>query len=360
MMQLRPSSSHRWTKCFAYPRFIYTLPPQLSGDAAREGTCAAWLAERVIKGEVQKCSDLLGESHENGWLIENDMVSYIQDYVDHIVSRGGKIDVERKVRLNEMIAGTPDAYAVLQDDVLYGDDLKFGFEIVDPFMNTQLIIYMGAIIRQFMKYERNIRKVVLGIYQPRPYHPDGVYRTWEITPEELMMHVREIEECGHACQMPNSLATPGPHCNHCEAAASCVALTHSVYKAFATIDDERQGHLTPLELSRELDFISRAEKLITSRKKALETEAIARMKSSQDIPTYGFEERYGNRVFTKPADIIKAVTGRDPASGKLCTPAELIRRGANKNTVYNMSQTPRIAPKLKKLSVDHYSKLFEK
>ena len=60
----RPSASSIWTKCVGYPRLISTLPKgweTRSADPAREGTCAAWVAEMVLTGVAQECHDMIGE-----------------------------------------------------------------------------------------------------------------------------------------------------------------------------------------------------------------------------------------------------------------------------------------------------------
>lgn len=366
MLQLRPSSSHIWSgdvPCNAMPRFAAELPEEPPSDPAREGTCAAWVAEMVLTGEASTAPDLIGKTHKNGWLVENEMADYIQGYVNHLRSHGGQIHAERKVKLNSMIQGTPDAFAtaVSVEDGWYDlivDDLKYGFDIVSPYRNTQVSIYAGAILRMLRATVR-IRRVIIGIYQPRAHHPEGIYRTWEIWPEQLMEFVQKIERDGHDAQATDSVATPSYHCEHCPAAATCVALTHSIYKGFRVLSDERQGGLTAEQMAQELDFINLMAKLVKGRRSALHTEATARMKRSEHIPGYGFEEKFGNRVFTKDALAIMATTGIDPHEPrKLCTPAELIRRGAKKEIVDGMTKQPRIPPKLVKFDPDHFKRLF--
>lgn len=351
------------------PRLAASLPEEPPSDPAREGTCAAWLAEMVLRGEVSKADEMVGESHENGWLIEDDMAHHIQGYVDHLTSRGGQIHVERKVRLNEMIAGTPDAFATAvstERDMydLFVDDLKYGYDIVDPYRNTQVSIYAGAIMR---KFRGKIRRVVIGIYQPRAWHPQGIYRTWELWPENLSKFVREIEASGHDCQATDSKATPGFHCEHCPVAGSCVALTHSIYKGWRVISDERQGTLTGRRLAEEIEFIDMMEKMVKARRSQLRAEATARIKAGQFVPDYGFEEAFGNRKFTADAMTLMVQTGVDPYEDrKLCTPAELIRRtpkGRRKEVekiIEGMTTRPRIPPKLVKYDQDHFKRLFGK
>ena len=47
-IETRPSAAHRWTKCSAAPLFASRAGPQPTSDPAREGTCAAWVAELML------------------------------------------------------------------------------------------------------------------------------------------------------------------------------------------------------------------------------------------------------------------------------------------------------------------------
>jgi len=182
MIPLRPSSAAIWTKCAAMPRITAQVPDEPPSDPAREGTCAAWVAEMVITGAVPDAATLLNEPHpENGWVVDAAMAYHIQNYVDMLRSRGGTVDAERTVSLNEMIRGTPDAFGVATNDELYVDDLKYGYEIVES-TTPQVTIYAGALFRLLQRKRVHIKRVHLGIYQPRAYHPAGVHRMRSLWP----------------------------------------------------------------------------------------------------------------------------------------------------------------------------------
>lgn len=361
MIELRPSASSHWFHCAAQPRLAMEVVEQVT-DPAREGTCAAWVAEMVLKGDYPSAKHMLGLSHENGWLIEADMVDYVQGYVDHVKSRGGDVHTERHVRLNEMIAGTPDSFAIYKDDLLIVDDLKYGFDIVNPYRNTQISIYAAAIYNRYLApYDRKVRKIIIGVYQPRAAHPDGIYRTWEVFPEDLFDFIKEIIAAGHNAQSVDAMATPGFHCNHCKAAANCVALASSVYEAYRTISSSQSHHMNDREISTELRFLTMFETMVTARKKSVEAEAVSRIKNSGYIPGWAFENRVGKSKLSVSPEIAEMLTGKNAyAEPKPCTPAELIRRGANKETVKRLSTRPNLEPKLIPVEKDHFAKMFER
>lgn len=354
MIHLRPSSAHVWTKCALSPRLMALAPPEEPSDPAREGTCAAWVAEMVLRGERTDCAAMINEAHENGWVVDVPMARYVQGYVDTVRSYGGQIDVERKVRLNGHIAGTPDSFAILADDTLRVDDLKYGFEIVEP-TTPQIHIYGGALVRQLAARDVKIRRVILGVYQPRAFHPSGIHRTITMWPEDFMRKVHEIERAGEAAQRDDAMATPGLHCRRCSGAARCSAVTHEVYKCHTVMLNGQQRPMTPRELAQEMEFLELAEALLKGRKDAIEAEASAR---SEAIPGWHKERGRGQRRWKVDASMVRMVTGIDPTAGKMVTPAELERMGAAPELVEHLTETPLTKAKWKRVPEGYYAALF--
>ena len=357
MIELRPSSSPIWTKCALAPRLMALAPPEQPSDPAREGTCAAWVAELVLRGERADCHAMIGEAHENGWVVDVPMAYYVQGYVDTLRKYGGKIDVERKVRLNDHIAGTPDSFATLADDTLRVDDLKYGFEIVEP-TTPQIYIYAGALVRQIYRNGGTVSRVVLGIYQPRAVHPSGIHRTITMFPEDLMMKVHEIEHAGEAAQRDDAMATPGRHCRRCSGAAQCFAVAHEIYKCYTRMFNGQQRTLTPKEMAQEMEFLETAEAMLKGRKDAIHAEAEARRNKGESIPGWHMERGVGQRRWKMGATTVKMVTGVDPTSGKMVTPAELERQGADPELVKHLTETPSTKAKWKPVPEGYYAALF--
>ena len=347
MMQLRPSSAHIWTKCSAQPRLAVGVPPEPESDPAREGTCAAWLAECVLTKQAPDCAAMIGAQHDNGWVVEPAMARHIQGYVDRVRSYGGTIDVERKVKLNDHIQGTPDSYGVLVDGTLRVDDLKYGFDPVEIWENPQVTIYAGAILRHLSARSVTIKRVTLGIYQPRSAHASGIHRTWSIWPEELMQQVRRIEAAALVALSDTAMAVPGEHCRYCVAAAKCTAVAHEVYRCVSRMHHAQGRHMNASEMAEELTFLTVAEAMMKARRDAVSAEAEARMDSGENIPGWHRESGYGQRRWKVPASMVKMLTGIDPLAGKMVTPAELERLGANPDVVTKLADTPRTKAKLR-------------
>ena len=356
--RLRPSASHIWTRCPGFVPLTERLPAfsRIETDPTREGTCAAWVAEVTLGGHVTRCSDMVGEAHVNGWVVDEAMAGYVQNYVDLLRDRyGDAVVAERKFALTDDIAGTPDAHAVVQIGptrwCLNVDDLKYGYDVVEPWDNTQVIIYAGAIARNTaLPAGHTFTQVSLGIYQPRAFHTLGPYRTWQPTVEELSVRLAAIIEAGNAALSPDALCIAGAHCRRCDAASSCSAVAHEAYRAVSTMRNQDQRPMTAREMATELDFLELAERVIKGRRDAVHAEAEARIARGELIPGWTVESGKGQRRWKFDATTVRLWTGIDPLGGKRVTPAELERRGADKAVVKTLTETPSTAPKLKRFS----------
>lgn len=356
-MILRPSASPIWTQCAGYPRLAATMPEQPESDPAREGTCAAWVAEMVLTGQVQTPFDLIGAQHANGWVVEAAMARHIQGYVDLLRSYGGAVYAERRVSLNALIAGTPDAFGVCRDGILRVDDLKYGFEIVEP-TTPQILIYAGALYRMLSADGVVIQSVRLGIYQPRAYHPAGIHRTRNLRITELQYHIATIEAAAGATQDPNAMCVAGDHCRRCEAASKCAAVAHESYRAVTRMHHAQERHMTPEEMAEELAFLDMAEAMIKGRRDAVQAEAEARAQRGENIPGWHLESGYGQRRWKVGAQTIKMLTGIDPTAGKMVTPAEMERQGVDPKVLASLTETPRTKAKLKPMPDGYLSGKF--
>lgn len=363
MIQLRPSSSYKWTRCAASPTFEARSAPQPESDEAREGTCAAWVADCVLKGHAPgpNADSMITATHENGWVVTPDMTYHIQKFVDLIRSYGGAVRSEQKVRLTEFIQGTLDTSIAAEFDlnILRVKDLKYGMKIVEIFENPQLLIYAGGELLR-LGNPASITAVELAIYQPRAFHPDGIHRTWTISTVELWERLNWIVERGNECQKPNPIATPGPQCDHCTGRDSCAAIAFTNYANFdRVIEDTRQRHMTADELSAELSFLDRAERLIKARKSAVFDEGEARLRRGEFVRGWRLEGGKGHRAFTVPASVVEALTGKpalEPAKTK--TPAAMEREGANPEIIALISRAPDTEKRLKKMPSDYIAKAF--
>lgn len=316
-------------------------------DPAREGTCAAWVAESVLVGQYGDCYEMVGEQHENGWIVDQTMARFIQEYVNHVMQAYGDFrNVEKRISLTEDLGGTPDAFAIWPTNGgwhLSVTDLKYGFEIVEPWGNLQLAIYAGAVARLV---PGTVTSIELSIYQPRAYHPHGILRTWKPGVEELTDVLTGVIQAAEVAKQPDALCVAGGHCRYCDAANICSAVAHEAYRAVSTMQNDMRRNLTAAEMSAELDFIELAEKIIKSRKESIRTEAEERIRNGELIQGWTLERAKGRRAWTVDPVTVQLVTGLDPRKEAMVTPAELERMGADPERVKAVTGVPMREPKL--------------
>ncbi len=341
-IETRPSAAHRWTKCSAAPLFASRAGPQPTSDAAREGTCAAWVAELLLTDQPVE----VGMTHENGWEVDADMIGHMQDYAEICRADGGEMWAEKRVRLNPRIAGTADCITLV-DGVLTVRDLKYGFRLVAP-DSPQLIIYAGAMVAG----TPSVTCIRTEIYQPRGFHQDGPRRWIDWTPDQIRTKVKWIIERAEECYKPDPIATPGDHCLYCDGAVGCVALQQTTVTAMAIAVMTGHRDRTPFEMSQALHFYRNALEIISAAAKATEVEAEARAKRGERLPGWGLLPRFGNtRVKASPA-AIKALTGKDATKIVPMNVGDLKLAGLTEAQLSLITERPTTGHKLAPLDSD--------
>lgn len=357
---LRPSNAYIWANCAAAPTFAERVPEPETTDAAREGTCAAWLAEMTLKSGGM-CNDHLNATHANGWLVTAEMVVNVQSYVDMLRGRGGIVSAEQRVYLTEFIHGTLDASTsgAAIATTLYVDDLKYGLEYVEVFEHFQLLIYAAAELRR-LGNPPHITHVQMGIYQPRLPHPDGVHRTWTLTVAELWQWAEWIVARGTLCMLPQPVATPGRHCRRCNALTTCHAAQATLQNGYDFIvNDHRQHERKGDDLAKYLDFLDTLADLAKSAKNAAIAEAEIRMRRGDHVRGWHFKPRKGHRVLKYHPELVRLLTGVNPIMTVPMKPPDLERAGVPKKTVDALSYSPDIGPKLERMADNYIRKAMD-
>lgn len=357
---LRPSSADTWTKCPAQPSIVERLvPPAPSSEPAMEGTCAAWLAEMVLNGEYPDCRSAVGElCPDNNWPVDFEMANLIQGYVDMIKSRGGEIYAEKRVYLTDRIHGTPDCFALfVQNYELHVDDLKYGYGVVEP-TAKQIVIYAGAIFNKLRSEGVDIHRIRLGIYQPRAFHHEGIYRYRTVSANQLLSEVADIIAAGDMALGENPMISPGSHCKYCPAAHVCPGISRELYDIATVLRSNTARHLTDDEIAAQLSFLDTLKDLVKGFETAVEGEAKARLESGTSLPGWTVQRGKGRRRFTRTRAEVRALTGIDPAADSMCTPAELERRGADPALLGMVTETPDTKVKLTRMKQSDFAKQF--
>jgi hypothetical protein len=313
-------------------------------DAAEEGTAAAWAVEVVINGDATCMEDMVGKVHPNGVEIDEDMARHLNDYVTIAASRiNPRAEVYREVAIGNdwYVAGTLDLEGWSSPEDYHIDDLKYGYRVIEP-TSRQVWSYAG------LAYIAGIRapRWHLGIYQPRAVHHLGQHRIMTVTLDQVRQYAEQMVLVGQAIAGGEDTAVPGENCLHCLGGAKCVALTNTIYAMWTPIRSRAILDPSDQQIADELQMLQQMKSMVDARQVAVETEATDRSRRGRMIPGWAMMPRPGQRKFKYDGEVVKVMTGVDPYVTKVCTPAELERRGASKTVVNALSTTPVVGYKL--------------
>jgi hypothetical protein len=250
----------------------------IKNDAAEEGTAAHWVSSQLLHGDIITP----GEFAPNGIEVDEDMVNYAKDYRD-IIDDSNSNDVVEHIEefisipdIAEGFGGTPDYWSVNHARSLIRIvDLKYGFNVVEPFENWQMICYVSGIASKLnipMLLGNYKWTVEIVIYQPRAYHVEGHLRTWSISLCDLIPYIDKLRAAYQQLFLPNPIAVTGSQCKYCEARHVCTTLQQSNYIAIELSQRASALELDINQSGRELLQIEAALEILKARKTGLESQ----------------------------------------------------------------------------------------
>lgn len=334
--RIAPSSAGVWVKCpgsVSMKEACPELPRET--DAHNEGDAAHWLAAQRLQGPIAYGPGLQAP---NGFIITEEMVAYVETYVQDILSRGLPLthieETMASPRIHAESWGSVDAWNFDQSTgTIYIWDFKYGYGIVEVFENWQLINYAIGIIDLVADLDPN-PLVSIRIAQPRPYHKDGPVREWRTTAFKLREYADKLEAAAIEALGSDPSITTGEHCKYCSARSACPA-AHKA--AMSAVDYSMQAgidRLSPEALSDELRVLRRAADAIKYRLTGLEAEAMSQIKNGDTIPGWALDSGIGKAKWSRPIEeifVLGDMLGKDlrkkPAA---ITPAQAKSAGVDK------------------------------
>jgi hypothetical protein len=325
--KLSPSSAHRWTKCTASPGYEVRFP-DVSSEAADEGTFAHGIAERCLReGRPSAASELGTKSDCGRFVVDAETASAIDEYLDVVRLyediAGAPAQIEQRVTLTQDIWGTADALLLSRDGRdLYVIDYKHGAGVfVSAQRNEQLKTYGAAALQTIGVAGRAVERVTLVICQPR-CPADETTRECTVLRDEMDAWAKELTAVAARTQI-NPTFVAGDHCKFCRGKAECSALRQtsltSAREAFdrtpiqpEALDDRRLGELLGA-FSQVRDWMQ-----------AVEQHALRRAQSGKAVPGHKLVNKIGLRRWNEEphAASVLRTAGLDPHTQKLVSPAQ--------------------------------------
>jgi len=291
--------------------------PNKTNEAAEEGTAAHWVGEQVLISyttgdNVLLCSDFIDKQAPNDVMITEEMTEgadmYVMDVLN-VCQKGGvlsKLQIEQHVKITEIhpteSEGTPDAWVFDKEtNTLHLWDLKYGFVIVEPFENYQLIQYAIGILNQLPPISDIT--VNLTIVQPRPYHADGSVRTHSIKASDLLgLYLDTLRDSAKLALSANPPTKSGSHCKYCSAFHACKTANRSAMNAIDVSNSMQIEVIPPDQLKSQREILVRAQESINGRLNAIDAQIIASIKNNVVIDGLALDNPPGRLAWTKSVD----------------------------------------------------------
>ncbi len=205
------SASSRWLQCGASAVIDASHLPPEHKPAADRGTMLHAISEEILR-----------EGHDDlpSGLSPPDGEAVMQ-YVDFIRGREGVKFYEITSTFVPHCGGTSDTVVVQPDgETLEIIDAKFGSWYVDPFENTQLLIYALGVVRELGAVLYDFKRVRVTIAQPACDN----YRSWPIDIDELERWGKMISDRVAAIMDGDAEFNPGVEtCKWCPGKTICPA-----------------------------------------------------------------------------------------------------------------------------------------
>ncbi len=368
------SDAGRWMACSGSFRAQQLHPPldvELS-QSRLEGRACHELAQRLFRNEP--FGDMVGSLSKDGVVITQELFDAAREYFNEVWGFCNKHGKLSDLHVEEPVAvpgyadwfGIPDAWTVVNIEgskVLRIWDAKFGHRIVDPFEHWPMIIYAFSICEIFQVEPDVIELVVV---QPRGFTSQGTVRKWAITPDELRVYRRQVNDAVLLVLDSEPLCKPGPHCLDCSARAHCNIAQQNCYAGVDYVNNLQTHNLTGHSLGVELMLLERAQEMIKMRLSGLEEQALHEIKQGQHVTFYGTKTTYGRKRWKKDVPVEQVIMmgdlmGQDLRKPvELDTPAQCVKKGIDPAVVEQYAETPVTGVKLERVDERAIKSVFSR
>jgi hypothetical protein len=343
---LAPSSAEKWVHCGRSPS-MEAAYPQEDTDETREGTAAHWVLAEMLSDQWHP----VGALDPDGTPIDGDMIYAARELVEAIRSvpeNGSHLQVESRVHMRQLVHpdnwGTPDAYLIdMPGKTIYIWDYKYGHGYVSERDNWQMIDYAAGVRETYGL--NGPFDVVMTIYQPRYYGPEGQLRTYRMPAHELAERIDTLRWAAQSAS-PNAAATTGAWCFKCSGQIGCDAFTRAVNQIATVVMQTTADAPTPALAGLELRWLTEAQKYLKARVTALEEYVTVAGPGTG----YVTEQGYGRERWTvEPSEVFAlgdamGLELRKPPEA--ITPAQAVKLGLDPEVKAGYSYKPKGEVKL--------------
>lgn len=246
------SASERWLACPGSIQLGQGIK-SVSGRAADEGTDGHTCLETLLKNGPEKC---LATSAFLRKTYPTEMVMHAEKAAREIWKRtpkGAELLSETRCDLTHIdkdAFGTTDAVIIEPWGYLEVIDYKYGWGVVEPKDNPQMIFYGLAVAHA---YDYNFKGIKLTIMQPRAPHEAGPIRTHVMPMRDLMKWEKIFSDGIKAAKKKDAPRKVGDWCRYCPAIHKCPERSTKVLEeARAAFSAEGEIHMPEVKAGADL------------------------------------------------------------------------------------------------------------
>lgn len=262
---------------------------------------------------------------------------------------GSELQIEQRVNMRQLVHpdnwGTCDAFLVdTPNRTIYVWDYKYGHGYVSEVNNWQMTDYAAGVAERHALAPGEY-SVVMTIYQPRYYGPEGQLRSYHMPAAEFAERVDTLRRAAKLVS-PNAQATTGDWCFHCNGRVACQAFQRQTNRVGTVTLATTDTAPTPALAGLELLWLREASAYLKARTSALEE----LVKANPEGSGFVLEQGYGREKWAVPAEEVFALGDlmdldlRKPPEA--ITPAQAVKLGLDPEVKDAYSVKPRGEVKL--------------
>jgi len=363
------------------------FPETEESEESRAGTAAHWVSDQLIHGSTAanrpKRETLVGSDAPNGVIIDDEMFDAAELYADDVaevmrserIFGGPNFGTEVRVRAPQVHAknfGTLDQF-IFSERAGKGDarflyiwDFKFGYRIVEPFENWQLINYYAGLVNELQIIDDENLTVVFRVVQPRAPHRFGPVREWRVKASDLRAYVNRLFAAAADAMGRNPKAKSGKHCLYCPGRHACEAALNASLSAIEYSTSPVPLAIGNEAIGRELALLDRMINAVQLRRDGLAEVASAKIRSGERVPGYVLQDKRGRTKWRIPAEQVIALCKLSDDSIDVAkpvdtiTPKQAIKKGLDADFVNGLVETPMTGTELTADNGDRVRVIFSK
>lgn len=312
---LPPSGAKAWTACARWPYMQHRFPELGDQTAADEGTLAHEVLAAAIAGAPEP-PGATDEMREGAAIVTEHLATLpVTEWAVEKRLTGRTVHDSQNW-------GTPDLLG-WHGMTLYVGDYKFGHGYVDHVRNLQVLNYAWLEIERAQREDglSGAPEVVVTIYQPRCFRAAPV-RTWVCDATTLVEVGAELRAAARAATVMNPPATTGPQCDHCNGRHACDALATVADRALDLSMAVMPVDANVDAIGRELAVLHEAQRRLEARISGYEEQVTDRLKRGGRVQGWALESGVGREKWLLPAEAIIGLYGPGFAKPAVVTPAQ--------------------------------------